>query len=198
MAFEPSRAGNDPAQIVAAATRTSPGVSADNACVAADDLRDVLDVEGPVRGEIFLVWLNGDRIELTGPDGPTPWLVQLDDVEHPVEAVDRILRGTVGPPLLVHSTSWRREGPAVVLSFLAVIGVDQVGGMASGSIDRADLARSGATHAPARIGHEQVLEHALRHLAWLAEDDEVVASHLSAAWRHALAAYVPEPFRNLP
>jgi hypothetical protein len=78
-----------------------------------------LDVEGPVRAEIFLVWLNGDRLELTGPDGPVPWVIQLDDVEHPVDAVTRIIRGLVGPPLLVHSTSWRRNGPAVILSFLA-------------------------------------------------------------------------------
>ena len=91
------------------------------------------DVTGSVRGEIFLVWLNGDRLELTGPDGPVPWIVQLDDVEHPVESADRIVRGLVGPPLLVHSTSWRREGAAVLLSFVVVIGPDQVTGHGDGS-----------------------------------------------------------------
>ena len=80
------------------------------------------DVTGSVRGEIFLVWSNGDRLELTGPDGPVPWIVQLDDVEHPIESAERIVRGLVGPPLLVHSTSWRREGAAVLLSFVVVIG----------------------------------------------------------------------------
>jgi hypothetical protein len=44
---------------------------------------------------------------------------------------------------------------------------------------------------------DQVVEHALRHLAWLAEDDPVVREELSPAWRAALATYVPEPFRNL-
>jgi len=155
-------------------------------------------VTGPVRGEIFLVWLNGDRLELTGPDGPVPWIVQLDDVEHPVESADRIVRELVGPPLLVHSTSWRREGAAVLLSFVVVIGPDQVKGMASAPIPRSELARSEATSAPAAIAHAQVLEHGLRHLAWLAEDDDVVARELSTGWHRALADYVPEPFRSIP
>jgi hypothetical protein len=156
------------------------------------------DVEGPVRAEIFLVWLNEDRLELTGPDGPVPWIVQLDDVEHPVAAVERVVNGLVGEPLLVHSTSWRREGPAVLLSFVAVIGPEQAHGMASEPIQRSELARSAATSAPATIAHGQVLEHGLRHLAWLAEDDGVVAGRLSPAWRRAMADYVPEPFRSLP
>lgn len=156
------------------------------------------DVGGPVRAEVFLVWLDGDRLQLTGPDGPRPWLIQLDDVEHPVEAVERVVHGIVGPPLLVHSTSWRREGGAVLLSFVGVIGPDQAAGMLSEPITRSAIARSQATKAPAAIGHEQVLEHGLRHLAWLAQDDPVVASRLSPAWHHALAGYVPEPFRTLP
>jgi hypothetical protein len=156
------------------------------------------EVEGPVRGEIFLVWLNGDRLELTGPDGPVPWIVQLDDVEHPVSAAQRIVNGLVGEPHLVHSTSWRREGPAELLSFVAVISPEQARGMATESIRRSQLARSEATSAPSAIAHAQVLEHGLRHLAWLAEDDEVVASRLSPGWREALADYVPEPFRSLP
>jgi len=31
---------------------------------------DALDVVGPVRAEIFAVWLNHDRIEITGPRAP--------------------------------------------------------------------------------------------------------------------------------
>jgi hypothetical protein len=155
------------------------------------------DVEGPVRAEIFMIWLNGDRLQLTGPDGPTPWIVQLDDTEHPVEVVERIVTGLVGPPTLLHSTSWRRTGSAVILSFVVVIGPEQVGGMASARINRAELARSEATRAPARIGHAQVLEHGLRHLAWLAHDDEVVAARLTEGWHEALSDYVPEPFRSL-
>ena len=157
---------------------------------------DGIDVIGPVRADVFMVWINGDRIEITGPDGPGPWVLQLEDTEHPVESVERTIRGLVGPPLLVHSTSWRREGTSVVLSFLVVIGPDQVGAMASAAAERADLARSDATRAPEAIGNLQVLEHALRHLAWLAKDDPVVAERLSNDWKRALADYVPEPFRS--
>lgn len=155
------------------------------------------DVEGPVRAEIYLVWLEGHRLAITGPDGPVPWIVQLADSEHPVEVVERIVGGLVGPPVLVHSTSWRREASAVILSFVVVISPNQVADMASGRVVRAEFARSGATQAPERIGHVQVLEHGLRHLAWLVQDDTVVAERLDPAWRTALRDYVPEPFRSL-
>ena len=72
----------------------------------------VWDVEGPVQAEVFVVWLHGDAIELTGPDGPVPWLLELGATEHPVEVVDLIVRDVVGDPLLVHSTSWRRDREA--------------------------------------------------------------------------------------
>lgn len=155
------------------------------------------DVEGPVQAEVFIVVLNGDRLELTGPDGPSPWLIELGEQEHPVAVVDRIVRDVLGDPRLVHSTSWRRDRGAVILSFLVVIDPALRGGMASRPIVRSDLARSEATAAPSVIGSDQVLEHALRHLAWLAQDDPVVAAELSDGWRRALAGYIPEPFRSL-
>jgi hypothetical protein len=155
------------------------------------------DVDSPVQAEVFVVWLDGDRLKLTGPDGPQPWILQLGATEHPVEVVDRIVRDVVGPPILVHSTSWRRDRDAVILSFVVVIDKAQVGVMASVPIDRAKLARSEATAAPRDIATSAVVEHGLRHLAWLAKDDPVVAAELPPAWRPILADYVPEPFRNL-
>jgi hypothetical protein len=156
-----------------------------------------IDVEGPVQAEVFVVWLNGDRLELTGPCGAAPWIIELGATEHPVEVVDRIVRDTVGAARLVHSTSWRRDRDAVILSFVVVIDRELVDGMASEPIGRADLARSEATSAPRSIAHEQVVEHGLRHLAWLAQDDSVVAAEMPAGWPAALASYVPEPFRSL-
>jgi len=155
------------------------------------------DVDSPVQAEIFVVWLDVDRIALTGPDGPQPWLLQLGPTEHPVEVVDRIVRDVVGPPILVHSTSWRRDRDAVILSFVVVIDRGLVGDMASLPIDRAELARSEATAAPRQIATTAVVEHGLRHLAWLAKDDPVVAAELPPGWRPLLADYIPEPFRNL-
>jgi hypothetical protein len=155
------------------------------------------DVDSPVQAEVFVIWLDGDRIQLTGPDGPRPWYLQLGATEHPVEVVDRIVRDVVGPPLLVHSTSWRRDRGAVILSFVVVIEPELVGSMESVLVGRAELARSEATVAPQNIVVEAVMEHGLRHLAWLADDDPVVAATLPAGWRPVLAAYVPEPFRAL-
>ena len=155
------------------------------------------DVDSPVQAEVFVVWLDGARLQLTGPDGPQPWLLQLGPTEHPVEVVDRIVRDVVGTPTLVHSTSWRRDRDAVILSFVVVIPPEGVGSMASVPIGRAALARSEATAAPRDIAIEAVVEHGLRHLAWLAEDDPVVAATLPEAWRPVLAGYVPEPFRAL-
>lgn len=155
------------------------------------------DIDGPVQAEVFVVWLHDGELELTGPCGPGPWLLELGAAEHPVEVVDRIVRDVVGEPLLVHSTSWRRDRDAVILSFVVVIDQASVGSMDSRPIGRADLARSEATAAPRAIATDQVVEHALRHLAWLAKDDPVVRAELSPAWASALEAYVPEPFRNL-
>ena len=155
------------------------------------------DVDSPVQAEVFVLWLDGDRIQLTGPDGPQAWHLQLGATEHPVEVVDRIVRDVVGPPLLVHSTSWRRDREAVILSFVVVIPPELVGSMASVPIDRAELARSEATAAPREIAVSAVVEHSLRHLAWLADDDPVVAATLPPGWRPILAAYIPEPFRAL-
>jgi hypothetical protein len=160
-------------------------------------ISDGIDVAGPVQAEVFVVWLNDDHLELTGPCGAAPWMIELGEVEHPVSAVDRIVRDVVGPPVLVHSTSWRRDRGAVVLTFVVVIDDGLVGKMESAPIGRRQLARSEPTAAPPSVGHEQVLEHGLRHMAWLAIDDPVVAAELSAGWRSVLAFYVPEPFRAL-
>ena len=160
-------------------------------------LPDGIDVVGPVQAEVFVVWLHDGRLELTGPCGSAPWLIEIGATEHPVDVVGRIVRDQIGQPILVHSTSWRRDHDAVILSFVVVIDGSLVGSMESVPIDRSELARSEATAAPRAIAFGQVVEHGLRHLAWLAQDDPVVAAELPSAWRPILASYVPEPFRAL-
>ena len=160
-------------------------------------LPDGIDVVGPVQAEVFVVWLHDGRLELTGPCGSAPWLIEIGAGEHPVDVVSRIVRDEIGEPILLHSTSWRRDRDAVILSFVVVIDGSLVGSMASVPIDRSELARSEATAAPRAIAFGQVIEHGLRHLAWLVADDPVVAAELPAVWRLVLAGYVPEPFRAL-
>jgi len=99
---------------------------------------------------------------------------------------------------VLHSTSWRHDGEHVVLTYLAV--VDPPGAanenLVPEPVGRTELARGAATAAPASIQVDQVVEHALRHLAWLLRDDPAVAAALPD-WAPLLDAYVPEPFRQL-
>ena len=161
------------------------------------DLPASTDVEGAVQAEVFVLWLHDGRIELTGPCGSDPWLIEVGADEHPLDVVSRVVRDVIGAPILVHSTSWRRDRDAVILSFVVVIDAALVGAMATSPVERAVLARSEATTAPRDIAWHQVVEHGLRHLAWLVRDDPVVGTELDPAWATALADYVPEPFRTM-
>jgi hypothetical protein len=135
--------------------------------------------------------------ELAGPCGPDPWYIEVGANDDPVEVVTRLSHSLMGHPLLVHSTSWRRARGSVILSFVVVNRDDQAPELTGLPIVRAQLARGGATSAPSSIGYAQVLEHGLRHLAWLVADDEVVRTTLSDGWKTLLSEYVPEPFRHL-
>src|SRR5829696_196020 len=156
-----------------------------------------LDVHAPVQAEAFVVCQRDGHVELTGPCGAAPWLIEVARDEHPLEVVDRMVRATIGPPILVHSTSWRRARGGVILTFVVVIPGSLATALHSEPVRRAELARSAATAAPAAIAHTQVVEHGMRHLAWLVLDDPVVAAELEDPWPGILAEYVPEPFRAL-
>jgi hypothetical protein len=154
-------------------------------------------VEGPVQVEVFVLRMKAGRPELAGPCGPDPWYIELAAADDPVEVVSRLSRNLMGEPVLVHSTSWRRARGAVVLSFVVVNADDQAPHLAGIPISRVELARSEATSAATSIAAAQVLEHGLRHLAWLAREDPVVIAVLNDGWKRALADYRPEPFRNI-
>jgi hypothetical protein len=147
--------------------------------------------------EVFVLRMKAGRPELAGPCGPDPWYIEVAAADDPVEVVSRLSRNLMGEPVLVHSTSWRRARGAVVLSFVVVNADDQASHLAGIPISRVELARSGATSAAKTIAAAQVLEHGLRHLAWLAREDEVVIAALSEEWKRVLADYRPEPFRNM-
>ena len=61
--------------------------------------------------------LNDGVPELAGPCGPEPWYLEVGPDEDPVEVVSRLSANLLGPPLLAHSTSWRRARGGVILSF---------------------------------------------------------------------------------
>jgi hypothetical protein len=102
-------------------------------------------------------------------------------------------------PVVVHSTSWRQEDGRVVLTYLVVVKPPTKlppGSLAVLPVARTRLARGEAMAAPAAIDVEAVLEHALRHLAWLIREDAAVCAALGD-WQAVLSGYEPEPFQAL-
>ena len=97
---------------------------------------------------------------------------------------------------VLHSTSWRHAGKEVVLTYIAVVPPGSVPPPSWKIVEvgRSELARGDATAPPSSIGIMQVQEHALRHLAWLRQDDPTIAGILDN-WSGALSDYIPEPFR---
>jgi hypothetical protein len=164
--------------------------------MAALDSR-IFAVSGPVQAEILVLTLVGGAIRLTGPCGAAPWYVELGRDANPTEIVAAITRANVGEPAVVHSTSWRHARGGVVLTFVAVVDEGATGSLHHVPVERAELARGNRSTAPLQIPAGSVIEHGLRHLAWLVHDDSVIAAALPAGWVDALAAYMPEPFRQL-
>jgi hypothetical protein len=137
------------------------------------------------------------ELVLTGPCGPAPWYVEVAQDADPMAVVAAISRLNVGEPAVVHSTSWRHARGGVVLTFVVVFDAAAIHGLATVPVQRHELTRGEATTAPRQISAGPVIEHGLRHLAWLARDDADVAEALPPGWLAILDAYVPEPFRHL-
>src|SRR5437879_11784541 len=107
--------------------------------------------EGPVQAEVFVVRLRGEQLELTGPCGPDAWYIESHDEDDPMEIVKRLSTNLMGPPLLVHSTSWRRGFGGVLLTFLVVIGEDQALELEGVPVPRTAPARNVAPEAAANV-----------------------------------------------
>jgi len=155
-----------------------------------------LDVTGPVQAEVLVLSLAGGGIAVGGPCGPGPWYLNVDAGDDPLALATATVARNLTEPLLVHSTSWRRHRDAVVLTFIAVLSSQTAAPPAARPVRRTPLARGSALAAPADVAVDQVVEHGLRHLAWLIADDPHVAERLAGEWSGALAAYRPEPFRE--
>jgi hypothetical protein len=138
---------------------------------------------------------DGDLLCLR-PDCADSFVVGWPAGARPEEVAARALEGLGLEPVVLHSTSWRHAGAEVVLTYLAVVspGAGPPPSWDSAPVAHAELARGDATTPPPAIGVLQVLEHALRHLAWLVRDDPAIAGALPD-WSDVLAGSVPEPFR---
>ncbi len=146
--------------------------------------------------EAIVLYLGGDGIRLLMPEGGQTlrprWNPELDPHEVVVDAV----AGLGLAPIMVHSTSWRLAENTIVLTFLVAVTPPERLPARVGTelVTRSELARGHATAAPHHVQLQHVVEHGLRHLAWLVREDEAIHEALSG-WSTVLGDYVPEPFR---
>jgi hypothetical protein len=147
--------------------------------------------------EILVVGLRGSKLVWLKPLHAESLRVGLSPTADPAQVVVEVLGWYLLVPRVVHSTSWRHEDGRVILTYVAV--VEPPGSLPRDSlverlVARAELARGGATGPPEAIGVAAVIEHGLRHLAWLVHDDPAIAEALSD-WTGVLSSYQAEPFR---
>ena len=143
-----------------------------------------------------MVYLDGDGIRHLYPHGRetlrAPWDPNLDPHEVVVDAVAELGLS----PIMVHSTSWRIVDGQLLLTFL--VAVEPPGQIPATYevelVTRTELARGRAIGPPQQVHLSQVVEHGLRHLAWLVREDEAISQEL-VSWPRALRGYEPEPFR---
>jgi hypothetical protein len=146
--------------------------------------------------EAVVLCLTPDGIRHLFPHGEetvrAAWDPELDPTESIVDAVAAL--GLA--PTMVHSTSWRIADRVLVLTFLVAVEAPVVLPTTYDwdLVARVELARGRATGPPASVRLSQVVEHGLRHLAWLVGEDEAIHVALPG-WTEALAPYAPEPFR---
>jgi len=146
--------------------------------------------------EAIVLFLDADEIRRISPHGRETVLAPWDPDLDPGESIADEVAALGVSPVMVHSTSWRVVHRQIVLTFLVVVEPprDLPATHEVASVVRAELARGHATGAPADVHLSQVVEHGLRHLAWLVQEDDAIHAALPA-WSRVLATYAREPFR---
>ena len=149
--------------------------------------------------EILTVELVDGEIRWLKPVHADSLRLGLPVTDKPGEVVLGVMSWFPLTPRVAHSTSWRYEEGRVLLTYIVV--VEPPDHLAPNSlvtipVARATIARGEAMAPPSAIGVAAVLEHALRHLAWLVKDDATIAAALPD-WLAILSAYTPEPYRAL-
>lgn len=135
--------------------------------------------------------------------GKGPWVsgnVPADGEPH--AELDYVLsvHGALSSVRLVHSTSWRVEGPAVVLTYIAVVDCEPDFAVAQWRdaqpitaelVEAVGAPMAGPAVAPPVVRHIDVLLHALRHLRFLLDHDAAARDVLGDHWRRHLTAFEP-------
>ena len=146
--------------------------------------------------EVLPVLLRDGRLWSLQPKHADSFVLGWPAGAKPEEIAAKAMAQLEMEPAVLHSTSWRHADKEVVLTYIAVVPPDSVPPPSWQTVEvaRSELARGDATAPPSSIGIKQVQEHALRHLAWLRQDDPTIATLLDD-WSDALSDYIPEPFR---
>jgi hypothetical protein len=146
--------------------------------------------------EAIVLYLDPDGIRHVSPRGEGTVRARWDPDLDPHEAIVDAVAELGLAPFMVHSTSWRVVDRSVLLTFLVVVDPPErlPESLASELVTRAELARGRATAPPPEVHLPQVVEHGLRHLAWLVREDHAIHDALGD-WVTALRGYEPEPFR---
>lgn len=148
----------------------------------------------PMTADETGIWL------LSGTDAWRSDRVPADDEPH--SELDHVLyqHGARRKTIYQHSTSWRVDGPHVVLTYIAVVDVgdqparvawreaEPIGPMLAAHVGPA---AAGPALEPPTPRHIDVVFHALRHLRWLLGDDAVAADSLTDHWVRHLRRFDP-------
>jgi len=149
--------------------------------------------------EILPVGLRDGKLFWLRPVHAPSLQVGISRSAEPSQTVLEVVAWYPLAPRVVHSTSWRYEEGRIVLTYVVVVDPPQdlpQGSLELVPVQRSDLVRGDSMAPPESITVEAVLEHAVRHLAWLSRDDPAIATVL-AGWFGVLEGYLPEPFRAL-
>jgi hypothetical protein len=148
----------------------------------------------PVAADNIGIWL------VSGGDAWRSRLPVMADNE-PHAEVEYVLteHDALNDAVLLHSTSWRVDGPAIVLTYVAVIhssGLvrDRWSGALPVSLSLTETVGRPPTNAPTEPPaprYIDVLMHGLRHLRFLLDTDETNAAALNETWRRQLLSLDP-------
>lgn len=151
----------------------------------------------PLAADQVGIWL------LSGDDAWRGSLPVMADSEPHFEVEQILAEHQVGHDVaLLHSTSWRVDGPRVILTYVAVV---QAGGIEAlvrdrwtdalpVSLDLADAVGRPNAHAPSAAPaprYIDVLLHGVRHLRFLLDTDASNRAALDAHWRQHLEGLKP-------
>ncbi|WP_433513573.1 hypothetical protein ACQP2T_60115 [Nonomuraea sp. CA-143628] len=152
---------------------------------------------------IIEVWpVSADEVGLWLISGRDAWRSQaIRQDSDPHTAVTNLLQendASDGVKLL-HSTSWRAEGPAVILTYVAVIGCGAfvrdkwqtaapISPVLPGAVGKPIAVEATEAPIPRYI---DVLMHGLRHLQFLLQTDSAARTALCGKWPDHLAVFRP-------